>query len=193
MIEEASRRLPAMLAVGVVLFLSFLSIAVATVVSVASDDTPEPATVAVLSLPTDLEVIDAHQTCNAEACDGEGAVVKSEGRSAVIAVAMVQEELRAAGWWEHRCGDDEPCLRRNDLGVEVVPWVAVHEQPATAAMRANIEGMPVDQASLVYVRVFRCNVLTPCAGRATPQGSTHRLLPDKVPDFAPARGKVPGR
>ncbi len=182
-----------MLAVGVVLFLSFLSIAVATVVSVASDDTPEPATVAVLSLPTDLEVIDAHQTCNAEACDGEGAVVQSAGRPAMIAVAMVEEELRGAGWWEHRCGEDEPCLRRNDLGVEVLPWVAVHEQPATAAMRANIEGMPIDQASLVYVRVFRCNVLTPCESRATPQGSTHRVLPDKVPDFAPAQGKAPGK
>ena len=178
MIEEATRRLPTMVVVGVILFLGFLSIALATILSVASDDTPEPATVAVLELSTDLEVVDAHQTCSAEACDGEGAVLLSEGRTAMIAVAMVSEDLRREGWWEHRCGDDEPCLRRNDLGVEVLPWVAVHDDRATAAMRSNLESMQVDQESLVYVRVFRCNVVTPCETATTPQGSVQRLPAD---------------
>ena len=187
MIEEATRRLPTMVVVGVVLLLGFLSIALATVVSVASDDTPEPATVAVLELSTDLEVVDAHQTCSAEACDGEGAVLVSAGRSAMTAVAMVEEDLRREGWWEHLCGDDEPCLRRNDLGVEVLPWVAVHDERATAAMRANLESMKVDQESLVYVRVFRCDIVTTCQTATTPQGSVQRL-----PAEGPAGGQAPG-
>jgi hypothetical protein len=69
--------------------------------------------------------------------------------------------------------------------------VAVLNDPATAAMRANLNRMQVDQATLVYVRVFRCNVLTPCQERAS-QGSTQRsgAPRGKVPSFAPAKGKV---
>jgi hypothetical protein len=193
MIEEATRRLPTMVVVGVMLFLGFLSIALATILSVASDDTPEPATVAVLELSTDLEVVDAHQTCSAVACDGEGAVLLSEGHSAMIAVAMVAEDLRRGGWWQHFCGDDEPCLRRNDLGVEVLPWVAVHDERATAAMRANLESMKVDQESLVYVHVFRCDVVTPCRAATTPQGSVQRLPEDSGGDAVPGQSSNPGR
>jgi hypothetical protein len=191
MIEEARTRHPAMVAVGAVLLLGFLVIAAATVLSVVADDTPEPATVAFLSLPAGIEVLDAHQICTAEACDGEGAVLLSEGRTAAVALALVESSLRATGWWEHRCGDDEPCLRRRDLGAEIVPWVAVNGDPATAAMKANLDGMQVDQEALVYVRVFRCNVLTPCEQPSASQGSIQRsgTARDKVPDFSPARGK----
>jgi hypothetical protein len=184
-----------MVAVGVVLVLAFVSIAVATVLSVVVDDTPEPATVASLSLPAEVEVLDAHQVCTAEACDGEGAVLLSEGRTAAVALALVESRLRETGWWEHRCGDDEPCLRRRDLGAEIVPWVAVHEDAATAAMKANLDGMQVDQEALVYVRVFRCNVLTQCEPPASSQGSTRRsgTVPDRVPDLAPGKGNGPGR
>lgn len=191
MIEEARTRHPAMVAVGVTLLLGFMTIATATVLSVIADDTPEPATVAFLALPAEVEVLDAHQICTAEVCDGEGAVLLSEGRTAAVAMALVETRLIETGWWEHRCGDADPCLRRHDLGAEVIPWVAVHDDPATAAMRANVDGMPVDQEALVYVRVFRCNVLTACEQRAQ-HGSTERAraVPDKVPDFAPAKGKT---
>jgi hypothetical protein len=174
MIEEARNRHPAMVAVGAVFVLGFMAIATATVFSVVDDDTPEPATVAFLSLPIEVEVLDAHQICTAEVCDGEGAVLLSEGRTAAVALALVETRLREAGWWEHRCGDDEPCLRHSDLAAEVVPWVAVHDDPATAAMAANVDGMQVDQEALVYVRVFRCNVLTSCAERTAQHGSTER-------------------
>jgi hypothetical protein len=192
MIEEARTHHPAMVAVGVTFFLAFLAIAIATVLSVVADDTPEPATVAFLALPIEVEVLDAHQICNAEACDGEGAVLLSEGRTALTALALVETSLKATGWWEYRCGDDEPCLRRNDLAAEVVPWVAVDDHPGTAAMRSNLDGMQVDQEALVYVRVFRCNVLTPCAERPSAHGSTRRsgVAPAKIPDSAPAKGKV---
>jgi len=192
MIEEARTRHPAMVAVGAVFLFGFMAIAIATVLSVVSDDTPEPATVAFLALPTEVEVLDAHLICTAEACDGEGAVLLSEGRTAALALALVQTGLREAGWWDHRCGESEPCLRRNDLGAEVLPWVAVHDDPATAAMRANLNRMQVDQESLVYVRVFRCNVLTPCQERGSQHGSTQRsgAPRGKIPNFAPAKGKV---
>ncbi len=193
MIHEARRHQPAMVVVGALLVLGFLAIAAATVLSVVGDDTPEPATMAVLPLSSDIEVIDAHQTCNAEACDGEGAVLLSAGRTASDSVALVESALRAAGWWEHRCGDDETCLRRNDLGVEIVPWVAVLDQPSTAAMAANLAGMAVEAEALVYVRVFRCNVLTACATRFSQHGSIDRVLPSQVPAGSPARGNTLGR
>ncbi|HLE39314.1 MAG TPA: hypothetical protein VJA44_06650 [Acidimicrobiia bacterium] len=162
MIEEARRKHLAMVVVGVAFVIAFLAIAAATVVSVTSDPIPEPATVAALTLPPGIEVVDAHQNCNAEACDGEGAVLRSEGMTAAAALVMVEDRLKGAGWWEHRCGDAGPCLRWRDLGAELVPWVAVDDEPATAAMRANLDGMEVDQSSLVYLRVFRCDVVTPC-------------------------------
>lgn len=162
MIEEARRSQPAMVIVGVVFLIVFVAIAAATVVSVVSDPIPEPATVAALALPSSVEVVDAHQTCNTEACDGEGAVLRSEGMTAAAALVLVEGRLRAAGWWDHRCGDAGRCLRWHDLGAEVVPWAAVDDEPATAAMRANLDGMEVDQSTLVYLRVFRCDVVTAC-------------------------------
>ena len=42
------------------------------------------------------------------------------------------------------------------------PWAAVADSPATAAMRANLDGMEVDQSTLVYLGAFRCNVVTSC-------------------------------
>jgi hypothetical protein len=162
MIEEARRQHPAMVVVGVLFLVVFLSIAVATVISVIIDPMPDPATLSVLTLPPGIEVIDAHQTCNADACDGEGGVLQSDGLTAATALAAVENQLKDSGWWEHMCGDLGPCLRWHDLGAELVPWVAVHDEPGTAAMRANLEGMDVDQSSLVYVRVFRCGVVVLC-------------------------------
>ncbi len=162
MIEEARHRHPAMVVVGFVLFAGFLAIAVATVVSVITDPMPDPATLSVLALPPGVEVIDAHQTCNSEACDGEGAVLQSDGLTAATALAAVKVQLEGTGWWEHQCPDLGPCLRWHDLGAELVPWVAVNEEPSTAAMRANLDGMEVDQSSLVYLRVFRCGVVMSC-------------------------------
>lgn len=151
-----------MVVVGVAFVIVFVAIAAATVVSVVRDPIPDPATVAALGLPSDVEVVDAHQTCSAEACDGEGAVLRSEGLTAVTTLATIETRLRAAGWWDHECGDIGWCLRWHDLGAEVGPWTAVADDPATAAMRANLDGMSVDQSTLVYLRVFRCNVVTPC-------------------------------
>ncbi|MEK7251903.1 MAG: hypothetical protein AAB198_01430 [Actinomycetota bacterium] len=162
MIEEARHSHPAMVIVGVVFVILFVAIAAATVVSVIADPIPDPATVAALGLPSDVEVVDAHQTCNAEACDGEGAVLRSEGMTAVGALATIETQLRDAGWLDNRCGEASWCLRWHDLGAEMGPWAAVADSPATAAMRANLDGMEVDQSTLVYLRVFRCNVVTSC-------------------------------
>jgi len=162
MIEEARSSHPAMVVVGWVFLAVFLAIAAGTVVSVIADPMPEPATLSALTLPPGIEVVDAHETCNADACDGEGAVLRSDGLTAATALAVVETGLLEAGWSERSCGDLGPCLRWRDLGAEVVPWVAVHDEPATAAMRANLAGMELDQSSLVYVRVFRCDVVTSC-------------------------------
>ena len=162
MIEEARKSHPAMVVVGVVLLVGFLAIAIATVVSVVTDPIPDPARLSSLALPPGIEVIDAHQTCNAEACDGEGAVLRSDGLTAATALAAVKGQLEDTGWWEHQCPNLGPCLRWHDLGAELVPWVTVHEQSAAAAMRANLDGMEIDQSSLVYLRVFRCGVVTMC-------------------------------
>ena len=89
-------------------------------------------------------------------------MLRSGGMTAAAALVMVEGRLREAGWWDQRCGDSGPCLRFHDLGAEVVPWAVVDDEPATAAMRANLDGMEVDQTPLVYLRVFRCDVVTAC-------------------------------
>lgn len=162
MIEEARHRHPAMIVVGLVFLGGFLTIAAATVVSVLADPAPDPATLAVLALPDDIDVVDAHQTCSAVACDGEGAVIRSDGLAAADALTLVEEGLRDLGWRDQKCAGVGACLRWADLGAELVPWVLVDDEPGTAAMRANLDGMGVDQGSLVYLRVFRCGILTTC-------------------------------
>jgi hypothetical protein len=177
-----------MVAVGAVFLFGFMAIATATVLSVVADDTPEPATVAFLALPTEVEVLDAHLICTAEACDGDGAVLLSEGRTAAVALALVQTRLREAGWWDHRCGDSEPCLRRNDLGAEVLPWVAVHDDPATAAMRANLNRMQVDRTS----STCGCSAATSSRrARSAPRSTARRSAP--VPPAARCRTSRPPR
>ncbi|MBI5158362.1 MAG: hypothetical protein HZA58_10205 [Acidimicrobiia bacterium] len=162
MIEQARTSHPSLVVVGVVFLAVFLAIAAGTVVSVVADPLPDPATLSVLALPPDIEVVDAHETCTADACDGEGAVLRSDGLTAAKALAAVEASLIEAGWSERECGGDRACLRWHDLGVEVAPWTAVHDRPSTAAMRSNLNGMALDQSSLVYVRVFRCGVVTAC-------------------------------
>jgi hypothetical protein len=162
MIEDARSRHPSLVVIGAVFLTVFLAIAVGTVVSVVANPLPDPATLSALALPPDIEVVDAHETCNADACYGEGAVLRSDGLTAATALAAVETELLAAGWSERECGGDRSCLRWHDLGAEVVPWAMVHNEPGTAAMRANLNGMDLDQSSLVYVHVFRCDVVTSC-------------------------------
>lgn len=160
--DDVRQRHPAMVVVGLVFLAGFLAIAVATVVSVVANPMPEPARLSSLALPADLEVIDAHETCSPDACDGEGAVLRADGLTATTALAAIESSLRNAGWASRHCGELGPCMRWHDLGAELVPWVTVFDQPATAAMRSNIDGMDVDQAGLVYLRVFRCGVVESC-------------------------------
>lgn len=162
MIEEARSNHPSLVVVGSLFLALFLAIAVGTVVSVVTDPMPDPATVSALALPPGIEVVDAHETCNSDACDGEGVVLRSDGLTAATALAAVKRQLREAGWLERPCGALQPCMRWHDLGAHVVPWVEVQNDPATAAMRANLDGMRLDQGSLIYVRVFRCDVLISC-------------------------------
>jgi hypothetical protein len=162
MIEEARSRHPSLVVVGAVFLAVFLAIAAGTVVSVVANPLPDPATLSALALPPGIEVVDAHETCNADACYGEGAVLRSDGLTAATALAAVETELLGAGWSEQQCGGDRSCLRRHDLGAEMVPWAVVHNEPSTAAMRANLNGMDLDLSSLVYVRVFRCGAVMSC-------------------------------
>ena len=126
MIEEARSNHPSLVVVGAAFVTLFLAIAIGTVVSVVADPIPDPATVSALALPPGIEVVDAHETCDSDACDGEGVVLRSDGLTAATALAAVETELRAAGWSERPCGAIRSCLRWHDLGAHVVPWVEVN-------------------------------------------------------------------
>lgn len=153
-----------MLAVAVVLTLGFIAIAAATVFSVLRDEVPSPARIDELALPVGYRVMGSHQTCTADACDGEGAVFDLPGRSIDGALDLLGGSLAATGWHDTECSAAVGrCMESNDLRLLLAPWSAVSGEPATAAMRAGLESRSVDQSRLIYVRVSRCGIISPCS------------------------------
>ncbi|WKZ82186.1 MAG: hypothetical protein QY307_08880 [Acidimicrobiia bacterium] len=164
MIQAARRLHPSMLAVAVVLALGFFAIAAATIVSVLQDEVPSPARIDDLAIPVGYRIMGSHQTCTADACDGEGAVFDLPGRSTAAALDLLAGSLLATGWHETGCSAVEGrCMESNDRRLLLIPWSVVSEEPATAAMRAGVESRSIDQSRLIYVRIVRCGITSPCS------------------------------
>lgn len=163
MIEEARRLHPSLLAVTIAFFLGFLVIVGATVASVVTDEMPKAASIDSIALPAGVVVVDQHTTCSPDACDGEGVVVESLGLSAPTVLAIVEGRLVNGGWTSYDCGTLASCLSRADLRVSIQLWSDADDTTATAAMRDHLDGMDIDQTALVYIRIWRCDILTACA------------------------------
>jgi len=150
-----------MLVIGLLMLAGFLAVAVSMIAAVAIDDRPPMPDMEALALPDGVAVIDSHASCDASECDGYGIVVDRSGAAAEDVIYLVESTLRSKGWWGGECPQGEVCLRRGELGVVLVPWVAVDDTVATA-IRTELTAEGVDQGALVYVLYHRCGVLHPC-------------------------------
>ncbi|MFH1105101.1 MAG: hypothetical protein V1757_09225 [Actinomycetota bacterium] len=161
MIRAVRRLHPSMLAVGLALFAGFVVIAIGTVISVGKSGTETPE-LTDLALPAGVAIVDSHSTCDASACDGLGLVVDRDGLEVGEMRDVIAERLRMDGWTDDSlCEPLVTCLERDDLRVEIEPWVDLEESVAPA-MRTSLIESGIDQTDLVYVGYYRCGVLRAC-------------------------------
>jgi hypothetical protein len=159
---EQARRLPTpILVLGLGLIGGFVAVIVATIISVGTSP-PESPDLEDLALPVSVQVVDSHATCDASACDGYGLVVDRDGMAVTEMATNIADRLRIDDWVDDApCDEGAVCLQRDDLRVEIRPWLDVPESVAPA-MRASLTESGVDQARLVYVAYYRCGVLRSC-------------------------------
>lgn len=162
MIEEARRLPPSMLALGLALLVGFVVIAVAAVASVGGSKSDSPV-LEDLALPADVVLVDSHATCDASACDGFGLVVDRDGLDVIEMAGVIADRLRMDDWVDRPvCQGSVACLKRDDLRVDIRPWLELDESVAPA-MRASLTESGIDQSRLVYLSYYRCGVLRSCA------------------------------
>ncbi|OFW65442.1 MAG: hypothetical protein A2Z12_00150 [Actinobacteria bacterium RBG_16_68_21] len=162
MIAEARKLPPAMLALGAAMLAGFIVIAIAAIVSVDGSKSESP-DIGDLALPSTFEIVDSHSTCDASACDGLGLVIDRDGMEVPEMAQLIVERLQMDGWIDETpCEEAVTCLKRDDLRIEVRPWLDLDEAVAPT-MRASLEESGIDQSRLVYLSYYRCGVLRSCA------------------------------
>jgi hypothetical protein len=158
---EGVRILPvSMVVIGLILLGGFLIAATSMIAAVVAADGNGMPDLEHLALPSSVEIVDSHATCDASECDGYGVVVIGDGTRPARTIDLVQSRLRSVGWAQRDCGDDV-CMRRDGLAVVMRPWVDVPETEAIA-LRSALDNSGVDQDRLVYVLYHRCSDLHPC-------------------------------
>lgn len=157
-----SRTLPgSMVVIGVLMLASFMIVCTSMVAAVLADDRPSMPDLELLDLPSGVEILDFHATCDASECDGYGLILDDDGASAEELIELVAGSLRESGWATRDCGLGDICLRRDGLGVVLAPWSMVDDTLNTP-IRASLEERGIDQETLVYMLYHRCGQLHPC-------------------------------
>jgi hypothetical protein len=157
------RRVPAsMIVVAVVLGAGFVAIVTAMVLSVTGEATPPPADLGDLPLPRAVQVVESHNTCKSEACDGQGAVLRWDPIIAGAAIDMLAAHLTAEQWVEtDPCYPDARCFAHDDLRAVVRPWATL-DPGIGSVMRVAIGERGLDDSEFVYARVYRCGIIEEC-------------------------------
>jgi len=159
---ETVRILPvSMVVIGLVLLAGFIITATSMIAAVVATDGDGMPSLEQLALPADVEIVDSHATCDASECDGYGIVVDRPETAPGRVIELIRSRLRGVGWAHRDCGPEEVCMRRDDLGVRMRPWISVAETEAVA-MRDALTDRGVDQSALVYLLFHRCGELHPC-------------------------------
>ena len=148
-----------MVVIGLILLGGFIVASTSMIAAVVASDGNGMPDLEYLALPSGVEIVDTHATCDANECDGYGMVVGSEGTAARRVIDLVRSRLRSVGWAQRDCA--AVCMRRDGLGVVLRPWSEVPGDEAVA-MRDALDDGGVDQEDLVYVLYHRCSDLHPC-------------------------------
>ena len=160
--SETIRILPvSMLVIGLVLLGGFIIASTSMIAAVIASDANGMPRLEELALPSGVEIVDTHATCDANECDGYGMVVDHEASPPGRVIELIESRLRSVGWGQRDCTPGEVCMRRDDLGIVMMPWSNVPGTEAVA-MRAALEERDIDQAGLVYLLYHRCSELHPC-------------------------------
>jgi len=114
-------------------------------------------------MPSGVDIVDSHATCQAEACDGTGYVIAWDPMTSHAAVSMLAEHFLERGWVGAvgSCDDGSRCLSQGDLRAEIRPWSTVDEMVGTI-MRTSLRERGIDEVDLVYVSVASCSILGVC-------------------------------
>jgi hypothetical protein len=151
-----------MIVIGALLYGGFVAIAVATFVSLSNGAATAPPDITDVPFPAGTEVIGSHARCTTEACDGHGIVVDWESHTAASSIDMLAGHLESHGWVSlDDCTVEGRCMASGELRAELVPWASV-DPGVGPVMRAAINERDLDESELVYVRLYRCGILTGC-------------------------------
>jgi hypothetical protein len=149
-----------MLIIAVGFVLVFVGLVAATILTVVSDDTPDPPALADLPLPDGVEIVDSMATCTDTACDGEGAVLIGAGGEGVA--GRVAQYWRDGGWGSLPCVDDGTmCFSDDDLRISLSVWSDV-DPLDVPSLWESVADRELDASRLVYVHYYRCGPIFPC-------------------------------
>jgi hypothetical protein len=150
-----------MVVIGLILLGGFIIASTSMIAAVIASDGNGMPDIDQLPLPSGVDIVDTHAACDANECAGYGMVVGREGTPPGRIIELIQSRLRSVGWGQRDCPSGEVCMRRDDLGIVMMPWSNVSETEAVA-MRVALEERDIEQAALVYVLYHRCSELHPC-------------------------------
>jgi hypothetical protein len=149
-----------MVAISIAFALLFVALVAGTITAVLNDDTPTPAELADLPLPSGVEIVDSIATCNESACDGEGAVLIGESGEGVA--GLIARFWHDEGWGSLPCTDGGTmCFAEEDLRISLSVWSDV-DPLDVPTLWESVTDRGLEPRSLVYVHYYRCGPIYPC-------------------------------